>query len=505
MSSTNLFIKNDLKVPSIPTIAIRVLEAVKDDKISFDELAGIISSDPALAARTLTLANSSFYGLQKKVENIQAALSILGTNTIKNIALSFTLSETFQGKSDNYFDYQLFWKRSLTAAVGAQLMSSIVGKNNDDYFITSLLQDIGIVIMYICKPEQYIQVLDEKNETGKTTIEIEQQIFGFDHQELGSDVLEMWGLPQTIFGPMRYHHEVNKAPQEIRGQSCALFCSDLISSFYHGDRNAAKVKTAKDTLCNDYGVLEKSYDELMDAIAVQSSEVISFFDIDKLSIKPYSEILQEANEELSKLNLSNARLIAELKASKEDIEKLNKELRRANVKLKEMAVTDGLTGLFNHKYFYDALEIEIERVKRYKNPLSLILFDIDYFKQVNDEFGHQAGDQVLRLISKIAAKIKRDTDILSRYGGEEFAVILSATDMKGAVIFAERLRKFVENTEFPFGDQKIKITISLGVTSYTSSSKIRDKEKVISEADKALYSSKNNGRNRVSISKDSVK
>jgi diguanylate cyclase (GGDEF)-like protein len=490
---------NDIKIPSLPTIAIRVLEAVKEDRESLDSLARIISSDPALALRTLKLANASFYGLKSKVENIQSAISILGTNTLKNIALSFILSEMLNGASSSYFNYKMFWKRSLTAAVGAQLISTLLGKNEDDHFIMGLLQDIGIAVMFLCMPDEHCRVSTEKKIHGIAAIELEKKIMGVDHQELGSQILEQWGLPQNVFMPIRYHHENHSAPPDIKTASDVLFCSSLLSSFYHGKRSAYKIKGVKDVMGNCYGVSENSIDQLIDAVAAKSTELISSFEIDARCLKPYSEILQEANEELSKLNLSNQQLIIELRQSQEEIIKLNQQLAISNAELKQMTLRDDLTGLFNHRHFFDSLDFEVKRVNRHKRSLSLILFDLDHFKKVNDTFGHQAGDHVLRSIGVIVTKTIRDTDIFARYGGEEFAVLLPETDLRGAVLFAERVRRCIENAEINYKGRPIKTTVSLGVTAYSPSSIIREKEEIVAAADEALYSAKNSGRNKVGI------
>ena len=155
MTTITDFLKEEIRIPSPPSIAVRILEAVKIDGKSFDELANIISSDPALAAKILMVANSSFYKMPRKIDSIPKALAILGTNTLKNIALSFVIANEFRGASDNGFDFDFFWKRALTAAVSAHILSTIISDKNEDLIVTGLLQDIGIVIMYLCRADEY--------------------------------------------------------------------------------------------------------------------------------------------------------------------------------------------------------------------------------------------------------------------------------------------------------------------------------------------------------------
>jgi diguanylate cyclase (GGDEF)-like protein len=169
-----------------------------------------------------------------------------------------------------------------------------------------------------------------------------------------------------------------------------------------------------------------------------------------------------------------------------------------NARLYEMAITDGMTKLFIHRYFQSRLTEEFNRSGRYNRNLSLVMFDIDHFKNFNDTYGHQLGDEVL---VKTADEIKnscRNSDIPARYGGEEFAIILPETDKKGAFTQAERIRKRIEESEIVHDGKIIKLTISAGVSSLIDN-KPKNPAELIQMADKALYHSKENGRNRVSF------
>lgn len=160
-----------------------------------------------------------------------------------------------------------------------------------------------------------------------------------------------------------------------------------------------------------------------------------------------------------------------------------------------LMTVDGLTQLFNRRYFNDALEREINRSKRYTRPLSLILFDLDFFKKKNDEFGHVAGDAILRQLAGAAAAKLRREDILARVGGEEFAVILPEIDLAGARITGEKLRRTVEEGRFLFDEIHIPCTISVGTAQLGAG--IESSRDLYDRADEALYRAKNGGRNRV--------
>ncbi|MBI3398031.1 MAG: diguanylate cyclase [Deltaproteobacteria bacterium] len=179
---------------------------------------------------------------------------------------------------------------------------------------------------------------------------------------------------------------------------------------------------------------------------------------------------------------------------------------RAYLQMEKMATIDGLTGLLNHRFFQERLSHEIERAERYKERLSLLLVDIDYFKKVNDTYGHPAGDKILKDISKILVSAIRSVDAAARYGGEEFAIVLVNTAGRGALDTAERIRKIIENNEFDIGAAFIKVTASIGVSAFPDDTGLLDdggsQRLLISKADSALYTAKREGRNRVYLFKD---
>jgi len=167
--------------------------------------------------------------------------------------------------------------------------------------------------------------------------------------------------------------------------------------------------------------------------------------------------------------------------------------------VKKMAEKDKLTGLYNRGYFNNFMKEELKRAKKCGALLSLILIDIDHFKKVNDNFGHQAGDYILRKISKIIKANARKIDAVSRYGGEEFAVICPISGTRSSRIFAERLRRKIEETTFIFNKDEINITISAGICKYTSV--YSSMKKIIEGADQALYKAKEKGRNQVCLAR----
>lgn len=174
-----------------------------------------------------------------------------------------------------------------------------------------------------------------------------------------------------------------------------------------------------------------------------------------------------------------------------------RQLESANTQLQELALRDGLTGLLNRRYWEQCLENEFSRHQRYERPTSLLMFDIDHFKNFNDTYGHQLGDEVIREVARLTRLFARETDFAGRYGGEEFAVLLPDTPVEGAYQFAERLRKAIAALQIPHDGKTLHVTISLGVSGLEET--MLNHTQLIEATDKALYQSKENGRNCTSI------
>lgn len=194
-----------------------------------------------------------------------------------------------------------------------------------------------------------------------------------------------------------------------------------------------------------------------------------------------------------------SRNISLLKRAEEELQRLNRELQEANQRLEILSTRDSLSGLYNHRHFFDSLNIQKNIETRQKengleSEFSVLLLDIDYFKYINDTHGHLVGDFVIKSLSDLLTSSTRLIDTCYRIGGDEFAIILINTDIKAARKVGEKLRKIVENYEFSINNLKLKITLSIGVA---SSSETETTKELVTLADSRLYYSKDHGRNQI--------
>ncbi len=175
-----------------------------------------------------------------------------------------------------------------------------------------------------------------------------------------------------------------------------------------------------------------------------------------------------------------------------------KQINYIYTRTKYLSITDELTGLSNRRCFDSNFEKEFLRAQRYSNKLTLVMFDIDHFKNVNDTYGHQCGDFILKQVANAALQTFRKTDTVFRFGGEEFVVILTETDIEQSTIPLERFRKTIETLDLIYQNQKINITVSIGACQLNN--EIFTKEEFLEKTDQALYKAKNSGRNQIVFS-----
>ena len=474
------------RLPSMPGIAIKLIEAIQKPDPDFREIAGLISSDTALSAKLLKIINSPFYGLANKITTVDQAIKLLGLNTVKNLSLSLILKTSFLKKGPGGLDLAGFWKDSLVGAVAAKILAGRIKiKNAEDAFFMGLLKDIGSLSLAHLLPDQYSVVRSEIQTKKISSKDAENQVFGFNHMDVGALLTQSWGLPETFHIPIQHHHGVESLPEscgsDIRVRAALLHLSSLYIELLNGG-NMTEVLGHITHFINAYG-FQSSLDaaEIGKDLIKQTKDISPIFDLQFSDENELENLLESAKEEL--LNIS-MQMVSDMIGKNNELESLRQQANK-----------DAMTQLNNYKAFCEALNQEISRAARYKHDLSQVIADIDFFKAVNDSFGHPAGDQVLKAVARTLQKELRDCDFVARYGGEEFAIILPDTKLKDAIHVAERLREKIKALEISYENQPIRVTMSFGVAGFRHSPPMSFKD-LVKSADDALYSAKKQGRDR---------
>ena len=499
VNSVSAHLDMTAKLPTLPAVAARIIDTLRNEAFSSKDLVDLISIDPALSVKVLNIANSPLYSVQGNVDNVTRAVDVLGTNIVRNLALSFSIIDGITGDSCKAFDHGSFWKRSVIKAVAADSASKLLNRYSNEVFIVGLLADIGKLLMHLVRPDDYMRVLNEIRFTGLKDYEIERSIFSYTHANIGGETLRRWGIPCSIYEPIALHHDKTDKCAQYSEIVEMIRVGSMVADIYFNKSQRETMESLCSLMNDKKGLEAEEVRSFVDGVAANGSEILANFDISSSMLKPYSHLLEEANAELLKLNLTYDQLLQSLCEEKEKAQKLAMELKEANHQLKELIGTDGLTGLYNYRYFQGILHDEMARAQRYSHLVSLVMVDIDNFKNINDTYGHLSGDAALRSVAGLIWETGRNTDTVARYGGEEFAVILPETDMKGAAIFAERVRKKIETNLITVDNMKTRVTVSMGISVYDPNKGKRDKDEFVKAADKALYNSKNSGKNKISI------
>ncbi|MBU0965256.1 MAG: HDOD domain-containing protein [Proteobacteria bacterium] len=230
-------------LPTLPDVAVRINREMNNEALNAKLLGEIIADDTALAAKILRLSNSAFYGLSKQVTTLNKAVMILGFNTVKNLALSVSIHSLFKERPNSPIDVKGLWQHSLGCAVAAKIIADNLNKKfGDEAFLFGILHDIGKIVFINTIPQDYEKALVLLQEGNMTQAEAEIEVMGFNHQRLGSQLLDIWKFPDNIIQAVKYHHDPQLKTAKIDPQ-----LKDLIRSLFLGNQMAKALNLGKST------------------------------------------------------------------------------------------------------------------------------------------------------------------------------------------------------------------------------------------------------------------
>lgn len=478
-------------LPTLPGVALRIIELGNDPNAGMGEIAKTIALDPALAARLLKAANSPLYGRRRKADNLRQALSLLGLNAALTLALSFSLGISSCDAQRTGLNTPLYWRRSLIAALACRILGQHRGMTSlEELFLAGLLQDIGILVLDSMMPAEYGPLVASTTDHDRLA-KAEYTALGSDHAEIGAWLLHHWNLPEYLQLAVAGSNDPSavQAPRDlIFIVPCVALSGRIADVWLYPDDERISVRAvngAKRWLDME----EDEYRTVLDLMAQTLPEVSSLFEIKLIDPLQIAGILDQAKELLTLRNLREA---AEAKQKTETLES------RTRI-LEEQQHLDALTGLFNRSRLDEVLNTEFNNASKRGWPLSVAFIDLDHFKEINDSYGHQAGDSVLVSVARLLAANVRKTDVVARYGGEEFVLVLPGTGSEMSRAVLERILVSVQEQAYPIdGNQSIHITASIGLATHMESNhQFEDPEDLVRAADRALYTAKRTGRNRL--------
>ena len=490
-------------LPTLPVAAMKVLELTQLPDVSANEIAKVIQTDPALSAKLLKTANSSMFGMSKKVASLQQAMVLLGLRTVKVMALSFSLVDTFSGRQgENLFDFEKYWRRSLSTAVAAKLLAEAATESRrDEAFVGGLLADLGIVAAFRCAPEEYLPALQAYAEHSLPLQDVEQQLLGVTHAGISACLLRHWSLPDMLCDAVSAHHGegFDGLAGRTRMLSGVLWAAAMVADLFCGDLDLSRLEEVKKHCMTVTGIKEGPLEELLESIDTHVTETASVFSLDIGETVGYEEIRTRAMAQLAAMSMDAELGRVEATRREESTRQQLVELSDQAATLRQQANTDPLTKIGNRQAFEVGLQEAIEQARACRGNLGLIILDLDHFKKLNDSYGHQAGDEALRAVGRCLAKITDGGGLAARYGGEEFAIIVPSATAREVRHLADDVRKTIGRQQIEHEGQQIRFTASLGAVHIAFAHEQADAASMIKRADECLYDAKRNGRDRVEI------
>lgn len=482
-------------LPSLPGVAVRIIELSESPTAGLEDVAQLVSQDPALAVRVLRVANSPLYAQRRNIENLRQALALLGLDATLSLALSFSLVGGMQTGPATGFDLDAFWRRSLVASTAAQVMARDVAEASPEAtFLGALLQDFGLLALLQVLGKDYAALLADAAHHDDLPA-AERAAFGVDHVQAGVWLMGQWNLPDSLREAVAASHATDEAGTLGDNARC-IALSGRISEILLTEPDPETIRAAALIAQSALGMNPEDFGDLLTTVGEHLPVVETLFDISVPDEAEREAIIEQAREML---------LLRNMQALK-DVKQLRAEVGRVQEKardLEQQVRRDGLTGLFNRMTFDSELASEFERSERYGWPVSVLFLDLDHFKHINDTFGHSVGDDVLVTVSQqFAQSLRRDT-VLARYGGEEFVLLLPGSDTEGSKTVGERLITTLSGSPIlEVQGRPLTVTVSAGLATHGDGVRYQSPEELLGAADKALYKAKHAGRNRLATPSD---
>ena len=483
-------------LPTHPAVADRIIDVVGNmGGISPRELEEVILHDPVKTSSILRLANSDLFGKKGRIATLGHATALLDLHIIRVTSLHFAFTKVHD--SIPGFDYGRYWRQSWAKSIVAQRLASYFpATGSEEARIAGLLADFGQILFAESLGERYRDLLRLAQKSVRPIDEIEQELLGMNHTEATGRSFEEWHFPEFMTSAVRNHRLAefgDRLSDRAREMAKVLHLAHHLATSV-ADAAEAKIDVVIMQLVNWTGMTIAQAERIIHPLA---EEVGAAHPIYSKTSESIEHLRDRARKALFQVGMSTAHALSASTKQVQEIERQSEELRRQRDRLKEQVTLDPLLGIANRRHFDTRLDEELKRCMRNGQPLSLILFDLDHFKQVNDTYLHQAGDEVLKSVTRIMRKCLRSSDILARYGGEEFGVICPETDQEGAISLAERMRQCLECLEIHHRDQILRMTASFGVATVEEPRDVRGADDIVDVADHHLFQAKREGRNQV--------
>lgn len=478
-------------LPTIPAIAMKVVELTSGDNVSMKALADAIQNDQALAAKILRTVNSSMYALRTKCSSINQAIVMLGLSAVKTLALGFTLVNAIKDSKTEGFDLEDHWRRALYTGIAARILANKARlPSAEECFLGGLLQDVGMIAMYQTFGQQYLRAIAHAEGDHRKVPKYELEHFELQHADVGAMLAHRWKLPENLVMPIKYHERPTAAPIEYTGVVRAVGIGNI----------AAEVLTANEPVeplrrfyqrCEQWFALDAAQaDDVLKAITAAAREVAKLLTVPTGQIIKADEVLEKAREQLKAIEIPT-----------------DEHGSQANPGKDPQAVDD-LTGVASRFQFDRTMVAAFEQTRAGVGPLSIAMFDVDGIDDLNEQFGHEAGDTVLISVAgRLESVIAPLSGMVARFDGGRFIAILPRMDRASAVRASEQARQVVSALPIKLvaarsgAPSEVSVTASVGVAAVdtTMIRRFEEPAALIAIVEQAVKAAKKAGKNTIRV------
>ena len=399
------------QLPSLPAIAVRVIELSSDENASFDELADLIQNDQGISSKVLRTVNSSYYGLRQPCSTIHKAIVLLGLSPVKSLALGFSLVDAV-GEEDVGFPFETYWRRGLFAAVGGKAIATRIGsKSADEAFLAGLLQDIGMIAMYRALGQRYTDLIRVAGGDHARLARMEVELFDLDHATVGTLLGDRWRLPRELLLPIRYHEKPSAAPVDCLELVRCLALANIACDALNAEQPIAPMRRFRTKAAEWFKLTDTDCDELFTEIVAGTREVSSLFRLKTGTYPDPEEILRGAEQQL----IANFRAQPRGSIGSEAFSEL----------IETTDDRDPVTGLLGRAGFEAVFEGLCARAAAHNTPLSVVQVAIDGLGPIGRAHGPVAADEVAIAVAAILHNhFEPMGAITARISGSIFAALM---------------------------------------------------------------------------------
>lgn len=489
-------LKAQIDFPSPSRVATEIIALARDPEIEMTRVAQAVGRDPAMTAKILRIANSAFYAQRRASTNLRQALVIIGLNAALTLALSFSLVSSMRSVQVSGIDYSRFWRRALLAATAGRAFGEAVKlAQPEDILLAGLLQDMAVLAVDRIARDFYSKLPQAASHTD--WIAHERAQLDHDHATYTALLLKSWNLPERIWNGVQHSHSPQLLPADSdagRFARCVALGSDLAEAMLVTDRAAAVNALARRAA----GLLDMNHEQFMQVVTHVLKlipETEALYDTSIIAADDAENLLAEARELLVVRNIHALQEVSALQAT-------TSVLMNRTEQAEDASRRDVLTSVLNRAWLDRLLEREFTEAVVFGRDLAIVHVDLDRFRTVNERFGNETGDQVLRNCGELMQSCVRSSDLAARFSGEEFMVVLPGAEPDIARQVAQRILNAISTLNLEVAGKPVRVTASIGVACMTTKQRFPSTTALLEAADHALYAAKLCGRNRVECFSD---